>query len=190
MIGKLEFLLLVFKYFFDYLSGNVNYELLVLRFNYLTMKKNIFIVLVLISACGVFSGCLRNKPYVTSTNPSMTATIGKYQFVASQVTSAVLDTQRNDTTKTLVITGLANDKANPQDKIILTVATYRGKAGTFSIVKHEANAIYYHGIQMGGAISGIVSITQITANSIIGYYSFNTNDSLAITSGAYNVGKP
>jgi hypothetical protein len=154
------------------------------------MKKNTLVLLALICAYAAFSGCIRNTPYVTTTNPTMTATIGKYQFVASQVTSALLDTQRNDTTKTLIITGLANDRANPQDKIILAVTAYRGKAGTFSIVKGEASAIYNHGIQTGVAYSGIVSITQINANSIIGYFSFNTNDSLAITSGSYNVGKP
>jgi hypothetical protein len=154
------------------------------------MKKNTLVLLVLICAYAAVTGCIRNTPYVTTTNPTMTATLGKYQFVASQVTSALLDTQRNDTSKTLIITGLANDKANPQDNITLSVSAYRGKAGTFSIVKGEAAAVYTHGLVAGVAISGIVSITQITANSIIGYFSFNTNDSVAVTSGSYNVGKP
>lgn len=155
------------------------------------MKKGYLIVVLLLSCCALFSSCLKNRPYVTTTNPSMTATIGgNYKFVGAYCVPSTLDTQVHDTSTTLIITGYSSDKVYPYDKIVLTVSDYNGKPGTFSIVQGQASAGYSHSIVQSYALGGVISITKVTSTSIIGYFSFNTNDGVAITDGAFNVNIP
>ena len=159
------------------------------------MKKALFSVVVLIGCCALFCGCIKNTPYVTTINPSMTATIGLYNFTALTVVPSTLDTQAqvnstHDSFDVLYITGHADDLAAPKDKIVLSISRYRGLTGTFSIVQGLANATYYHGPTVSPAIGGIVSVTKVTSNSIIGYFSFSTSDGINVTNGTFNVGKP
>jgi hypothetical protein len=159
------------------------------------MKKAVFSVIVLVSCCAVFCGCIKNTPNVTTINPFMTATIGTYNFTASTVVPSTLDTQTqktstHDTFDVLYITGNAENLLATHDKIVLSISRYRGLTGTYSIVKSEAGAAYYHGSVISPAVGGIVSVTRITSNSIIGYFSFSTSDGINVTNGSFNVGKP
>jgi hypothetical protein len=154
------------------------------------MKKFIVPALVAAVCCMASMGCTKNRPYVTTTNPSMTADIGSYKFVASAVTTATIDTQRFDTTTTLVITGYASDRVNPYDKIVLTVSNYKRKTGTYSISAGAASGVYYHGGAIGVALGGVVNITSVSSTVTSGYFSFNTNDGIAITNGLYVANNP
>ncbi|MES2703459.1 MAG: hypothetical protein V4649_12520 [Bacteroidota bacterium] len=154
------------------------------------MRKLLLPVFILAAACLFLGGCIKNTPYVTTINPSMSASIGSYKFVAGATVPATLDSQSFDTTRTLIITGRGSDKRYPTDRIVLTISAYRGVAGTFSIVQGQASATYYHGSVLSPAAGGVVSITRITDNSIIGYFSFNTTDNIAVTNGDFNVGLP
>lgn len=129
----------------------------------------------------------------------MTAQIGSYNFTAASVVPATIDTQVNDTTITLKIIGNSADRTSPRDQIILQITNYQGITGTFSIVKGEANAYYYHnGVTPGGvygqifdtALGGIVAITHVNSNSIVGYFSFNATNGINISNGTFTVGKP
>jgi hypothetical protein len=171
---------LIFKIIFIYLSANI-----VSR-----MKKGFLPVIVLLmSCCFIVASCSKNKVDVTSINPSLTATIGTYTFNAATVQPSTLDTQSHDTTTTLYITATSSDIVYPWDKIILTITKYKGETGTFSIVEGQAGAEYLHSGVDNPAIGGVVSVTQITSNSIIGYFSFNTG-TLSVSNGSFNVGKP
>ena len=123
----------------------------------------------------------------------MTANIGSYDFIASSVVPSTLDTQMHDSTTTLIITGYSSDPLYPKDKIVLSITKYKAVTGTWSIVQGQATATYYHTISattnVNYALGGIVSISNVTSTSLIGYFSFNT-DSLAITHGSFNVGLP
>ena len=154
------------------------------------MKKGLFSVVVLISCISIFCGCIKNTPYVTTTNPSMTATIGTYNFVASKTTVATLDTQLVDTTKTLIITGTGSDVAHPFDKIVIAIANYKGVTGTYSIVQGQAGAYYYHNGITSLATGGVVSITGVSTTVVSGYYSFNTVDGIPVTLGKFNANQP
>jgi len=152
------------------------------------MRKSLLFVIMIICGCLAFSGCIKHGTNNTI-NPSMSATIGAYTFSASSVVPSVVDTQTNDTSIALVITGNSSDIIYPWDKIVLTVNDYKGKTGTFSIVMSQASAYYLHSGVQEQAIGGIVSITQITSNSIIGYFSFNS-PLVTVSNGTFNVGKP
>jgi hypothetical protein len=146
--------------------------------------------MVFVGVSAMFSSCIKNGPMVTTINPSMTASVGDYNFTAATVVPSTLDSQVNDTSTTLIITGYSNDKAYPRDKIVLVVSNYRGVTGLFSMAQGYSNAYYWHSGVRSDAAGGIVSITKITPNSIIGYFSFTTVDDQAITEGNFNVGKP
>jgi hypothetical protein len=153
--------------------------------------KKVLISMFLIAAVGVvFTGCIKNRPYVTTANPSMTANVGTFKFVASSVTPATIDTQVVDTSTTLVITGNSSDRIAPYDKIVISVANFKQKTGVFSIVQGQAGAVYYHGGVTGKATGGVVSITEVTTTTVTGYFSFNTDDGVAVTNGNYTVGQP
>ncbi len=159
------------------------------------MKKAVFSVIVLVSCCLIFSGCIKNTPYVTTINPSMTANIGTYNFTASSVVPSTLDTQGQqneliDSVEVLYITGNSSDLVYPKDKIVLSISRFRWLTGISSIVRGEANAYYYHNGVVYSAIGGIVSVTKITTNSIIGYFSFTTSNGINITNGTFTVGYP
>jgi hypothetical protein len=172
----------------DYLSGNI-----------VSMKKAFSIATALIGCTIAIFSCTKNTPMVTTINPSMSANIGTYRFEAASVVPTTLDTQSRDTSTMLIITGNTADKTSPRDKIILRITNYKNQAGTFSIVKGEASAFYYHnGVTIGGvygqiydtAAGGIVSITRINNNSITGYFNFTANNGLTVSNGNFTVGKP
>ena len=154
------------------------------------MKKAVFAVVLLMGCCAVFSGCIKNTPYTTTIDPSMTAAIGSYNFTAASVTPSTLDTQAHDTATALYITGKTSDVTTPYDKIVLCITDYKGLTGTYSIVQGHATATYYHSGLVSSALGGIVSVTRITSNSIIGYFSFSTQDGINVTNGTFNVGMP
>ena len=159
------------------------------------MKKAVFSVILLVSCCLVFSGCIKNTPYITTINPAMTANIGTYNFTANTVVPSTLDTQGQqneliDSVEVLYITGNSSDLVYPKDKIVLSISKFRWLTGISSIVRGEANAFYYHNGVKSSAIGGIVSVTKITTTTIIGYFSFTTSDGLNITNGTFTVGYP
>jgi hypothetical protein len=138
------------------------------------------------------TGCIKNTPYVTTLDPYMTAQIGTYNFTAKTVVPTIVDTQSHthDTASVLYITGNTSDILFPNDKIILGVSRYRSVTGTLSIVQGQAGAVYIHNGISYPAMGGIVAITKITSNSLIGYFSFQTASGVNIVNGAFNVGKP
>jgi hypothetical protein len=159
------------------------------------MKKVVFTVVVLLSCVGLFSGCIKNGASVTTIDPSLTASIGTYKFTSSTVVPSTLDTQSQETSvydsvENLFITGYTSDLVFTRDKIVLNITKYRGLTGTFSIVQGFANATYFHNGVVSPAAGGVVSITRITSNSIIGYFQFTTTDGITVTNGTFNVGKP
>ena len=155
------------------------------------MKKAFFSIVTALCCCIVFSGCIKHDVNDMTINPTMTAMINNYSFTAATVSPSVIDKQVHDSTTTLVITGDANVlQATPGVQIILAIKKYKGVTGTFSIVRTEAGGLYIHNGTTSPAIAGIVSITSITSNSIIGYFSFTTVDGYAITNGSFNTGKP
>ncbi len=154
------------------------------------MKNGIIALMVFAGVTAMFSSCIKNGPMVTTITPSMTANIGSYNFTAASIVPSTLDSQVNDTSTTLIITGNSNDQAYPRDKMVLVINNYRGVTGLFSMAQGYAHAYYLHSGVRSDAAGGIVSITKITPNSIIGYFSFTTVDDQAITDGNFNVGKP
>ncbi len=154
------------------------------------MKKAVLVLGIAIAGLATITGCSKNQQYVTTINPSMTADIGGYKFVASSVRPATIDTQVFDSSTTLIITGYTSDKANPYDKIVLSIANYKGLTGTFSIVAGQAGATFYNGASIGRALGGIVAVTAINDNTITGYFNFNTDDGITLTNGKFVVGKP
>lgn len=154
------------------------------------MKKVVLAVILVAACCAGFVGCIKDTPYVTTINPTMTADIGTYKFVSSAVTPATIDTQVTDTSTTLIITGYSSDRVAPYDKIILTISNFKSAAGTFSIVQGEASALYIHGGTTSVAVGGIVSVTTVSNTQVTGYFSFKTNDDLSIANGKYTVGNP
>jgi hypothetical protein len=154
------------------------------------MKKVLISVFIVAAGIAVFSACNKNKPYITTNNPIMTADVDSFKFIASAVTPATIDTQLMDTSTTLVITGYSSDRVAPYDKIILSIANFKGATGTFSVVQGEAGALYYHSGVQDTALGGIVSITEVTSTVISGYFSFNTKGGVALTNGKYTVGLP
>lgn len=154
------------------------------------MKRGFLTLITLLSCYFIFTGCNKNAHYVTTINPYMTANIGTYNFTASAVQPSTLDTQRRDTATALYITGFSSDQDYPRDKIVLVVTNYKHLTGTFSIVQGQAHAYFYHNGVTDWALGGIVAITKITSNEIIGYFSFNTGLGTLVANGAYTVGLP
>lgn len=154
------------------------------------MRKALLPVFVIVS-CIFFFGCIKSGPVVTTTNPSLTADVtGGYKFVASTTVPATIDTQAYDTTQTLVITGYGSDKSWPTDKIILSLASYHGQVGTWSIVQGQGSAIWLHNGIADPAAGGVISITKVTSNTLVGYFSFTTFRNVAITNGEFTVNIP
>ncbi len=154
------------------------------------MIKGFSAVVTLFICCVIFSGCIKTSPDVLTINPSMTANIGSYNFVAKSTVPATLDAQVHDTTTTLIITGYTSDPAYPYDKMVISITKYKGVPGTYSIVQGQASGTWYHSTNVSSALGGVVSISKVESNCIIGYFSFNTQDGQAITNGAFNVGLP
>jgi len=154
------------------------------------MKKVIFYVFLVVACCAAFWGCTKNTPYITTTNPSMTADIGTFKFISSAVRPATIDTQIGDTSTTLVITGYTSDRVNPYDKIVLHINNYKGVTNVFSIVKGEASAVYFHNGNIGIALGGVVAVRTVSSNQITGYFSFNTDDGVKIDNGLFSVNTP
>ena len=127
-----------------------------------------------------------------TTDPYLTATIaGTSNFTSAFCYPSTLDTQKTDTSTTLVINAQTNDKVlHPYDKIILSISDYKAQTGTFSIVQGQATAVYWHNNIYSVAAGGVVSITKVTSTSLIGYFSFTTADGIAVTNGAFNVNRP
>jgi hypothetical protein len=159
------------------------------------MKKGFFLSVILVSCFAVFSGCIKSTPAVTTIDPSLTATIGTYNFTALTVVPSTLDTQIHDSTTTLIITAKTSDITAKGDEIVLHITKYKGVTGTFSVIRGEASAFYYHNGIYSTAFgdsgsSGIISITHVTSNSIVGYFVFTTSDGLYVQNGVFTVGKP
>ena len=149
------------------------------------MKKGLFYITFLIACVATFSGCIKST--VLTVVPSMTATVGTYTFNAGTIEPSVLKPQLNDSVNTLIITGY---DPTINQKIVLSVRSYKELTGTFSIIMGQASATFYHtGITSQGT-SGIVTITGISANSLTGYYSFSTVDGYSLTNGLFTVARP
>ena len=153
------------------------------------MKKVIFSI-VIVLCCGlVMSGCKKHDTLTIT--PSMVAYIGADTFTAVTIAPSVVTSQANDTTNTLIINGNTNLlQAQPGDQIILSITKYKNATGTFSMVQNQASGIYIHNGITSVGTGGIISITNITSNSIIGYFSFTTADGLSVANGTFNIGKP
>ena len=159
------------------------------------MKKRFFTGIFLIGCMAFFAGCLKNTPYVTTINPSLTANIGTYDFTAATVVPSILDTQVHDTSTTLIITAYTSDNTSIHDKIVLTIFNYKDAVKLYSVVRQECSAYYLHGGVMSVAASGlgsagVISVTHVTSNSLIGYFTFTTTDGIVVSNGTFNVGKP
>ena len=144
------------------------------------------------NCCALFSGCIKTSPAVLTINPSLSANIGTYNFIAAKTVPSIIYSQHSDldTGTTLIITGYTSDPVSPRDRIVLTVTKYTGATNTYSIVEGQASATYYHGSTVSYALGGIVSIQKVTTTNITGYFSFNTQDNIAVTNGLFNVGLP
>ena len=151
------------------------------------MKKGLFTVVGLVCCIFFFIGCSK---IANTTNPSMSATIGSYNFIASATTPSTLDTQLVDTTRTLMITGYGSDRVHPFDKIVLAVNNYKGIAGVYSIVQGQAGAAYYHNGTLSIATGGVVSITSVSTTQINGYFRLTTSDNIVVDNGKFTVNLP
>ncbi len=154
------------------------------------MKKGFFLIVILVSCFALFSGCIKTAPVVTTINPNMSAHIGSYNFIAYKTVPSSITAQHSDTGTTLVITGYTSDQVSPRDRIVLTVHKYNGITNTYSMVRGEAFATYYHGNAVSYSLGGIVSIQNVTTTNISGYFSFTTQDGLSVSDGVFNVGLP
>src|SRR6185437_15891989 len=108
------------------------------------MNKGRFLAIMLISSIAILSGCIKNQPYTTTIDPSLTASIGTYNFTAATVVPSTLDSQAHDSITGLYITGYTSDQTAHYDKIVLFIAKYKGITGTYSIVQQQAGAYYLH----------------------------------------------
>ncbi len=108
------------------------------------MKKGSLLAVIFIGCLVIFAGCIKSTPYVTTINPSLTASIGTYNFTAETIVPSSLDTQIHDSITGLIITGFTADQTAPKDKIVLFVTKYKGITGTYSIVQKQAGAYYLH----------------------------------------------
>ena len=155
------------------------------------MKKGFFSVIVILFISGIiFCGCTKHPSTTLTTNPSMSANIGSYTFVAATVVTSILDTQAYDSTTTLDITGNTSDVAHPYDKIQISITKYKGAKGVYSIVESHASAFYLHSGKKSIALGGVVAITNFTSNTMTGYFSFNTTDTVNVVNGAFTANLP
>ncbi len=154
------------------------------------MKKGRFLALVLVCCFAVISGCIKNQPYHTTIDPSLTADIGSYKFTAETVYPATLDSQAHDSITGLLIIAKTSDQTAHNDKIVLYVNKYKNVTGTYSVVRSEAGAYYLHSNVKSVAAAGVVSITHIYSDHLEGYFSFTTTDGIVVKNGAFSVGKP
>jgi hypothetical protein len=158
------------------------------------MRKSFFSVVILFIGSIFFSGCIKNTPYTPTTNPQLTANIGTYTFVAGTVVTATIDTQIHDSVTNLVITGTSSDDAHPYDYIQLRITKYKHTTGVFSIVQQQAFATYVHTGLTGSiadtALGGVVAITSYTSNTLIGYFSFDTQNLIHVGNGAFIANLP
>lgn len=143
------------------------------------------LTITIIFSCTVLSSCIKN-PTDRTINPYMTANIGTYTFSAEHVYPATLSSQIVDTGTTLIITG---QLPTTHEQIVLTITNFKQKQGVYSIVGGQASAEYIHAVTSVAA-GGVVAISKITSNTIIGYFSFNTYDGYNILNGNYCVGLP
>ena len=157
------------------------------------MKKIFFPVIILL-VCFGFNGCIKETPDTPTPNPYMNITIGPYIFNTSTVYPSTLSQKTNDTTITLFITG---EQLSTKEKIILTINNYKAKEGIYSIAAGEAEAKYLHYTGTSTivsntsiAIGGVVVITKIVNDNIVGYFSFQTADGLDLTNGTYTCPAP
>jgi hypothetical protein len=154
------------------------------------MKKSLITVFVFVCFAFVIAGCSKNNHQVTTLNPYMTATIGTYNFSAKTIVPSLVDTQGYDSVSALYITGNTSDLVYVNDKIVLGVSRFHGVTGTFSIVQGQASAAFIHNGLNDIAVGGIVAITKITDNSLIGYFSFQTGSGVLVSNGSFSVGNP
>ncbi len=150
------------------------------------MKKGVLYIVLLISSVGLFSGCIKNGTDRTIT-PSMVATVGTTTFNAISVQPATVKPQLNDSATTLIITGYDNTTG---DKLALSITSFKGKEGTFSIVQGQAFGTYMHGGVTELATGGIVSVKDVLSSTIDGYFNFTTASGINITNGTFTVGNP
>ena len=154
------------------------------------MKIGRLVAIALVGVLFIVSGCIKNTPYVTTIDPSMTADIGTYKFNAETVVPSTVDSQVHDTITGLMITGNTSDQSAHHDKMVVYVNKYKGVTGTFSIVRREAYAYYLHSGVLSPALGGVVAITRVNSNNIVGYFSFTTADGLSVQNGNFTVGRP
>ncbi len=164
------------------------------------MQKSLFSVFIAVCCIVAVVGCNKNTPYVTTLEPYMTANIGTYNFTAKTVVPAIIDTQsqigKTDSGSILRITGNTSDLVYVNDKIELYINHFHGQTGTFSIVQGQAGAAYYHNGSVLWSPGGIVAITRITDNSLIGYFQFtatdptNPSNTMLVSNGTFSVGNP
>jgi len=157
------------------------------------MRKGLLSIFVLMCCCAVFFGCKKNSVSSATLHPYLTATVNDTSaFTAEIVVPSTVDTQTNDTTTALVISANSSYQYAFTDQIILQINRYKGAAGVFSIIntKNQAGAAFVHNGVVDYAASGVVAITQITSDRIIGYFSFTTLGGVPVTNGTYSVNKP
>ncbi len=150
------------------------------------MKKGLLYIVALICIGGVFSGCIKNGTNRTI-NPSMTLSLGNYNFNATDVAPSTATPQLKDTATTLFITGYDAVTGN---KVVLGVKKFNPKGGTYSIAAGDASAVYYHSGIISPASGGVIAVKDVSSNTISGYFSFDTYDGIKATGGTYVVGKP
>ena len=156
----------------------------------ISFMKKILLPLIIVLVAGLYSSCIKNTPYVTTPTPYMNVAIGPYIFNTTTVYPSTLTSKNNDTSVTLYITG---DQLATKEKIILTITYYTGKAGKFSIAAKEASATYLHytgtstySTGTSIALGGLVVITKFTPDCMVGYFNFDTNDSLSLINGTFS----
>jgi len=149
------------------------------------MRKALLSIVTVLGCYALFTAC--NKSSVVNTQHSMTVLIDSSHFSAAIVTPSTTKGQVTDTATKLDISGYLPSTG---EKMILSILKYKGQTGIFSVVKNEAQAQYIHNGFTSNAIGGVITITSITSNSIIGSFTYDTQDSLKMTSGAFNVSIP
>lgn len=154
------------------------------------MTRKLFSIVIAVCCILVIGSCSKNSSYVTTLDPYMTASMGTYNFTAKTVVPSLLDTIGSDSVSALRITGNTSDLVYVNDKIELGVSRFHGVTGTYSIVQGQASAVYTHNGTYDVAVGGIVAITKITSNSLIGYFQFTTASGVVVSNGSFSVGNP
>ena len=147
--------------------------------------KKLLVPFLALALVATIAGC-RKTPGLTTPNAYMNVTVGEYIFSTNTVYPATLNQQYLDTTETLYIIG---EQTDTKQKITLTITSYHGKEGVYSIAGGQAGAVYAEATGNKVAIGGLVAITKFTSDCIVGYFNFTT-DSLAFTNGTFTVPTP